>query len=142
MHLHAFGQDVAGLDAVHGDAIAGKLKRRRLDEAVDAGLGRRIVAMAGAGDARAGDRRGENHPALSLCLHDGQCGARRKIGAPEVDGHHLVPFLGLDVFDQRPGIDAGILHDDVEPAVGGDGFVHRPLGIGFLRNVGCDEAAA
>ena len=59
----------------------------------------------------------------------------------EVDGHHLVPFLGLDVFDERPGIDAGILHDDVEPAIGGDGFVHRPLRIGFLRNVSGDEAA-
>src|SRR5688572_30240994 len=49
--LHAFGQDVAGLHAVDRDAVARELQRRRLDEAVDAGLAGRIVAVAGAGDA-------------------------------------------------------------------------------------------
>ena len=95
VHLHAGGEDVAGLDAVDRDAVAGEFQRRRLDEAVDARLARRIVAMAGAGDARAGDRRGEDHAASALLLHVRQRGARGEEGALEVHRQHLVPFLGL-----------------------------------------------
>ncbi len=36
--LDRLGQDVAGLDAVDGDAVAGELERGGADEAVDAGL--------------------------------------------------------------------------------------------------------
>src|SRR5262245_40183218 len=33
MRLDALGEDVPGLDAVHGDAVAGEFKRGRADEA-------------------------------------------------------------------------------------------------------------
>ena len=127
----SFGQDVAGLDAIDGDAIACKLQRRRLDETVDASLARRIMPMAGARHTRAGNREVK---IMRPCLlpSSRKCGARREIDAFEIDRHHAVPFLGLDILDQGPGIDAGILHKDVEPAVGRDSCVHGPLGIGFL----------
>ena len=45
-----------------------------------------------------------------------QRGAGGEEGALEVDRQHAVPFLGADVLDQRPGIDAGVLDQDVEPS--------------------------
>src|SRR5687767_209726 len=115
--LHAFGQDVAGFHAIDRDAVAGELECRRLDEAVDAGLAGRIVAVAGTGHARTGDRGGEHHAAVLLRFHRRQRRARGEIGALEIDAEHMVPLRGLDVLDQGPGIDAGILHQDVEPAM-------------------------
>jgi hypothetical protein len=44
--LHHLGVDVAGADAVDGDALLGVLLRQRLGEADVAGLGRRIVGLA------------------------------------------------------------------------------------------------
>ena len=45
--LDAFCQDIARLDAVDRDAVAGEFDRRCLDEAADARLRRRVVAVAG-----------------------------------------------------------------------------------------------
>ena len=136
------GQDVAGLDAVDGDAVAGEFQRGRADEAVDAGLGRRIVAMAGAGDMRAGDRRGEQHAAGALRLHRHQRGARGVEGAAQIDRHDAVPVVRAGVLDQLPGIDAGVLDDDVEPAEAVERKRHGGLGVGHLRDVGGDEGGA
>ena len=91
---HALGQDVARLDAVDGDAVAGELQRRGPDEAVDAGLGRRIVAVARARHARAGDRGGEDHAAGALRLHRPERRLRRQERALQVDREHGVPLLG------------------------------------------------
>ena len=94
MHLDRLGQDVAGLDAVDGDAVAGELERGRADEAVDAGLRRRIVPVAGHRHARPGDRRGEDHAAIALAAHRRQRRLRREEGAAQVDAEHAVPLLG------------------------------------------------
>ena len=59
----------------------------------------------------------------------------------QVDGQHVVPLLRRDVLDQRPRIDAGVLHEDVEAAEAlqrrGDGR----LGAGFFADIACDEGA-
>jgi hypothetical protein len=89
---------------------------------------------------RPGDRGGEDHPAAAARPHRRQGRAGREIGAAEVDAEHPVPFLRLDVLDQRPRIDAGVLDEDVEPAEGFHRRRHRALRIGLLRDVGGDEA--
>ena len=137
-----FGQDVAGLDAVDIDAVAGEFQRSRPDEAVDAGLAGRVMAVAGAGDMRAGDGRGEEHAPKVLRLHRHQCGACGVESAAKIDRHDAVPVVGAGVFDQLPGVDAGVLDDDVEAAVALNCKRHGGLGIGHLRDVGADEGGA
>src|SRR5690606_38558719 len=44
------------------------------------------------------------------------------------------------VLDQLPGIDAGILHDDVEAPETCQGESHRGLGIGRPGDIGMDES--
>ena len=106
-------------------------------------LRRRIVAVAGARHPRAGDRRGEDHPPGALRLHRRQRRLGRQEGAAQVDGEHAVPLLGGGVLDQRPGKDAGVLHQDVEPAVRAERRGDRRLGVaaGGAMSVG-DEPAA
>ncbi len=77
-----------------------------------------------------------------LGFHHGQGRACCQKSAPEIDRHHAVPFFGSDVLDQRPGIDAGILHQDVEAAGALDSKSHGRLDIVPMRDVRCDEAGA
>ena len=51
--VHAFGEDVARLYVVDRDIVRREFQRRRLDEAVDAGLGGGIMGVAGASDTGA-----------------------------------------------------------------------------------------
>ena len=53
-------------------------------------------------------------------FHHRECGAGGEIDALEIDGEHAVPFVGLDILDQGPRIDAGILHQYVEAAMRAD----------------------
>ena len=110
------GHDVAGLDAVDGDAERRELDRRGADQAVDAGLGGGVVAMARAGDARAGDRARSARCGRSAARASPACGLEREEAAAEVDREHPVPLLDRDVRQQRQGIDAGVLDQDVDPA--------------------------
>src|SRR5205823_39871 len=66
--------------------------------------------------------------------------ASGKIGALEIDRHHPVPFLGLDVLDERPGIDAGVLDENVEAAEEAQCLGGGMLGIGLSRNIASNES--
>ena len=63
-------QNVAGLDAVHGDVLARVLERRRADQPVEAALRGRVVRGARHGDIRSGHRRGEQKAAAALLAQD------------------------------------------------------------------------
>ena len=86
-------QDVAGLDAVHGDVLARELEGGGANEAVHAALGGRIVRGAGHGDVRAGHRRGEQEPPAALLAQM----RKRRLNEPEarleIDGERAVEIL-------------------------------------------------
>jgi hypothetical protein len=103
------------------EACLREFKRGGPDKAVDAGLARRIMAVAGAGDTRAGDRRGEDHPAAALRLHGRQGGPRGEVGALEIDGHDRVPFLDAHVEHHTVTQDPRHMHQDVDLAIGING---------------------
>ena len=64
-------------------------------------------------------------------------GARGIERAAQVDGHDAVPVLRTGVLDQLPGIDAGVLDDDVEPAVAFERQGDRCFGVGHLARCRC-----
>src|SRR6478672_2844097 len=84
--------DQARRDAVRGDAAFGIFGGDRLDHSDHAGLGRRVIALAGiAGDA---DHRTDADDAAKAAAHHA---AQRRAGEPErrrqIDRNHLVPVL-------------------------------------------------
>src|SRR5262245_14255271 len=84
--------DQTGRDAVRGDAAFGVFGGDRLDHADHAGLGRRVIALAGvAGNA---DHRTDADDAAKAAAHHA---AQRRAGEPErrrqIDRNHLVPVL-------------------------------------------------
>ena len=51
----------------------------------------------------------------------------------------LIPLRGIDVLNQGPGIDTGILDQDIQFPESILRRFHDPLGIGCLRDVGLHE---
>ena len=91
---------------------------------------------------RAGDRRGEEHAAGALLLHRHEGGSGGVESAAQIDRHDAVPVVGAGVFDQLPGIDAGILNDDIEPAKTFERKGDGSFGVRHLCDVGTDEGGA
>ena len=62
--------------------------------------------------------------------------------AADVDGHDLVPRRDVGVDDRVVGLghDPGVVVEDVDPAVRGDGLVDHRLGARLGRDVDLDEA--
>src|SRR5262249_54924433 len=87
-----------------------------------------------------GYRGGEDHPPIAGLAHDGKGGAGGEKAAFEIDRQHTVPFLRADVLDHGPGVDAGILHDDVESFKIAERARHDRLRIAHLRDVDAEEA--
>ena len=112
------GRDGAGGERVDADAAGAEVEGRRADDADDGVLGGgvehllgvRLVAVdRGHGDGRPAPRGGER-------VGEGADGGRH---TPDVDGHHALPFGGVEVRHAAPGRhEARVRHDDVDGARG------------------------
>ena len=96
--------------------LRAQLHRRGAGQAVDAGLGRRVVALAEVA-AQPGDRgHVDDAAAAALVLHH----ARRRLqageGAGQVDVEHRRPFLGRQLERGAVAQDARVVDQDVEAA--------------------------
>ena len=97
------------------------------------------MAVPRIADPRPGDRRGEHHAAVAPRLHRRKAGLGRQEGAAQIDPQHLVPLRDRDILDQRPGVDAGVLHQYVDAAEALQGGGDDAFGIGLAGDVGGDE---
>ena len=127
-------------DAVGGDVRGGELLGERQREPGDGGLGGGVVGLAEVA-AQAGTRGGVDDAAVDagagLVLLTEVLGGevRHRPRAPHVDVHHDVPVLDRHVPDGGVAHDAGVVHDDVELAVGVDGLLHHLAALLVVRDV-------
>ena len=107
--------DVAGADAVDGDAVGRDFERHRLGQAGDAVLGRDVGRLERRGHEGMGRGRVDD-AAPAARLHARHGGADGVEGGGQIDGDDLVPLLDRELLDRRDVLDAGIVDEDVDGA--------------------------
>ena len=131
----AFGFDDAGVEGVDANALGAELKREHAGDDVDRTLGGGVDGAAGRRDAA--DQRADVDDAAAL----GEVldrGLRDQQEPENVDVELLVEVLGGDGFEGAELVDAGVVDQDVELAVGLDGGVDDGLRVGGLGDVAFD----
>ena len=68
-----------------------------------------------------------------------QCGRNAVEHALDVEVDHAIPLVDLEKRKRRDRHDAGIVHQDVDLAIGVDGLVDQGLDFGPLRCVYCNS---
>ena len=129
-------------DRVRGHAVLGHGVGGRPGEPEDAGLGGRVVGLAGRAQRR--HRRHVHDPPGLLLAHGDRRGPVRVERALEVDVEHGVPFGIGHVEDHPIAEDAGDVHEDVDPAPGVDDLADhraRVVRLGHRAEVGGRAAA-
>ena len=119
-------------DGVHADPPARPRHRELARQADQPGLGRGVRRVVRPLHRRvhAGDRGDVDDAAPLPRQHVSAGGLREEERAGQVDVDHLLPLRQGHVLRlRRPG-DAGVVHEDVDPAVGGDRLVHDRLDVG------------
>ena len=111
----------------------GEFPAEHFGQTDDAGLGRRVVALAEETD-HAGDRREIDDPPAVRKTLAGRLAHLKDAGQVGVD--HVVPLLDAHLLDRPVADDAGVVHEDVETAEPPDGFVDHPLEGRRVANVG------
>ena len=112
---HHVGVDVARRDGVHGDVDLGPFLRQRLGEAVDAGLGRRVVHLAVL--AGLAVDRADVHDAPELALaHALDDVAAHVEAAGQVGADDLVPGIEAHLVQRAVPGDAGVVHQHLDRA--------------------------
>ena len=120
---------------VDQDAATRDLAGERLGERDDRPLARRVVHHLGA--ANLAELRGNvDDPAPPAPEHRPDEHARDQEGAAQVDCQHAVPVGDGHVLEQRLGEDAGVVDQDVHPAVRVGGGGRRRPHRGLVRDVG------
>ncbi len=110
------GVDEAGRHAVDGDAAAAEFARQRARHAGHAGLGGRVVGLAGV--AGGADHRGDvDDAAVALLHHGAHHGAAQAEDRLQVGVEHGVPVLVLHAHGEHVARDAGVVDQHVQPAV-------------------------
>src|SRR6266516_1266863 len=131
-------------DAVDADAVLPELARERAREAQHARFRGDVVDAARRALQRRARADVDDLPVAALA-HMRDHGARSEPGAAQVDRHHAVPFLDLDLVEGRPrhrhgGEDRCVVHEDIDLPEGLDrGLRHRfharPVGdVGARRD--------
>src|SRR5690606_28390572 len=122
------GLDEAGGDDVGRHALAAEFAGKGLGETDEAGLGGGVVGLAGVAHHAGGAA--DVDDAAEAALHHGPGGsAAGDEGALEVHADDLVELLIAHAHQQVVAGDAGVVDEDVEPAVlGGDLFDRRAEG--------------
>src|SRR5215210_3604041 len=150
--LHALGDEVVEIHAeagrglaghlrlyktrgsgVHGDPVAAQLDGERLGEALDAGLGRRVVGLATV--AERAQRRDVDDPAVVPRDHVFLGGPGAKERAAEVDVQYGAPVLVCHLVEQVVPRYTGVVDQDVQAPVAVHDLPDGPLDIGAARDV-------
>ncbi len=137
------GDDGAGRDAVHPDAVLAELHRHAARELDDGGLGgavdhRRRVPGAAGGHAGVVD-----DAPRALPHHDRRRVLHPEQHAAEVHRHRPLGGVQRDRLDATPGPrSARVVEETVEPAVPVDGRADHAPDVVLARDVGADEQRA
>src|SRR5262249_27522927 len=107
------GVDVAGRDAIHGDALARALLRQRFREADHAGFRRGIVHLAGLAFLTV-DRADVDDAAPAPRAHALDHLARHVETRIHVDADHVVPLLVAHLVEEAVAGDAGVVDEHVD----------------------------
>jgi hypothetical protein len=134
LRLGQRGAHEARADRVAGDVHLRHLQRHRLGEADDAVLGGDISGLEGARHQAVGGGDVDD-AAMPPRAHAGQRGGDGVEIGGQVDGDDAVPLRRRELLHRADELDAGIVHQDVEPAqrclaLGHHG-AHRP-GVGHV----------
>ena len=134
--------DEAGTDDVGADAVLGAFLGDHLGEADEAMLGGDVGRLQHRGLFRMHRSHIDDAAAGALLVHLPQRGARRQEGAVEMDGEKLLPFGEGKVIERRHDLDAGIAHQDVDPAESRDCLGHAGLDLRLIGHVHGDADRA
>ncbi len=145
MHRDARRRHQAGRDHIHRDPVVGdfggesggETLQRRLAHAVDRAAAAGV--LVGRLGMDAGARRDVDDPARSPLAHRRQHQLRQVEGRIDLHFHHQLEALLGEVRDRDEVGDGGVVHQDVDRAVGGRGLLDQPLALGRLRQVGLDQ---
>lgn len=134
LFLCAFDFDGAGGDAVDADAVFAEFDGGDFGELFHAALGGGVVDEAREGDLVAAGADIDD-AAAAIVLHDtgGLLGAEE--AALEVGIEDVVPLLFGEFEERFPGLDAGVIDEDIEAAVIGDDFGEHRLDGGGIADV-------
>ena len=120
-HLHQVvehrGVDDGRADRVHGHVERRELESERASEPDDAVLGRLVRGLVRDADERRGRRDGDDSAAAFAARHVPRRVLRTEERSFEVRVDCGVPLLLGELRDRCAGIDAGVVDEDVEPAV-------------------------
>ena len=138
------GGDGAGLEIVRGDGVFAELERQRARQSRNAGLRRAIGGQAVVGTL--GHHGGDVDDAPGRRVPQMRYGALAQSELRgEIDGERLVPIGLGHRFGKRVRADAGIVHQDVEPAETGECIRNNRvggIGIGDVLFECCDRVIA
>jgi hypothetical protein len=121
-------------DGVDAHAVAAELGGGGEREADDSGLGRRVRRLADEAEQPRGRRRVhdlsvDGASRLGLVAPPPARGLGHEHRADHVDLEHRPPLVGRRAQQQSAAQDAGVVHDDVEPAPRVDGELHHGAGV-------------
>src|SRR5215204_3113449 len=123
----------AGGHGVHSDPVAAQLYGKRLGEALDAGLGRRVVGLATVAErAQRGD---VDDPAVVPLDHVFLGGPGAKERTAEMHVQHGAPVLVRHLVEQVVPRHAGVVYQDVQASVAVQDLPDGPLDVGAARDV-------
>src|SRR4051794_32955974 len=136
-HYGELRLDITGSDGVRAHVAAAELLRKRLREADDPGLRRRIVGLAPVA-AYAHDRRDVHDRAGPPFHHSPRHRPARVEDRAQVRLDDRAPVFVAHAREHAVTREAGVVHEDVEVA----GFTDEPRRVLGLRDVGVHRAAA
>ena len=123
-----------GRHRVHAHAEAGQFLRQRFRARHDGRLGTGVDHLTGVADAPG--VAAQVHDVAALLLHHvGDDDVRGHQEALVVDGDHPVPQRLFGLYEELLLVDAGVVHQDVDPAHGARDGGHGLLGLRVVGDV-------
>src|SRR5205823_3374251 len=130
------GADGPGAHAVDGDVALAEFDRKGPREPDDPVLAHRVGAVVGRGLKALGGGHVDDAAALRTLLQPRETGPDEVHLAGEVDLHGTGPdILVAHRHDVGDGVDAGVVHEDVEATEGGRHLLHDLAGGGGVGHV-------
>ena len=125
-------------DRVHEDLVGGQLERQCFGERLHAGLGHVVGEVARIARTAAGrDPVREVHdPSAAGAAHVRHGSAAAQERGPQVHRQLAVPVILVLFVERHMRVHRGHVHQDVEAAEGGSGFVDRRAALQRIAEVG------
>src|SRR6185437_7398321 len=125
----------AGVHRIAADTVLAELHGSGFGHGAHGALGRIVAHMHHRLADHAGDRRQVDDAAAAVLLHlpHGGGGAQEHAGA--IHGYQAVPDAAFQQVVHRAAADAGVVHQDVQPAEFRDGGGDHRVPPGLIRHV-------